>query len=62
VPTNKNNEDITAPNHPVLLLCYKQKSATKFGQKTVLVNNQFDNDDDLLLNHRRELCVPSTRN
>ena len=59
VPTNKNNEDPTAPNHSVVLLCYKGKSGTKFGQLTAHVNNQFGLDD-LLLNHRRELCVPST--
>jgi hypothetical protein len=59
VPTNKNNEDPTAPNHSVVLLCYKGKSGTRFGQVDAHVNNQFGLDD-LLVNHRRELCVPST--
>jgi hypothetical protein len=59
VPTNKNNEDPSAPTHQVLQLCYKAKSATKFGTVGVKVNNQFGDDDDITLIHRRELCVPS---
>jgi len=60
-PTNKNGEDPTAPFHPDHLLCYKAKSATKFGQITVSLDNQFGPDQGLLI-HRRELCVPSLKN
>jgi hypothetical protein len=60
-PTNKNGEDPTAPFHPDHLLCYKAKSATKFGQLSVTLDNQFGPDQGLLI-HRRELCVPSLKN
>ena len=58
VPTNKNGEDPTAPNHPELLLCYRSKSSSPVGTIEAHVNNQFGLDD-LTLIHRRELCVPS---
>jgi len=58
-PANKNNEDPTAPAHPVHLLCYKSKSTAGFGTLDVTVSNQFG-PDQLTLIHRRELCVPSS--
>jgi hypothetical protein len=58
VPANKNDEDPTAPTHPNTLLCYRSKSAVRFGTFAAHINNQFG-DDDLTLIHRRELCVPT---
>ena len=60
VPTSKNGEDPTAPSHPDLLLCYKSKSSARFGTLVAHIDNQFGPDDVTLI-HRRELCVPSTR-
>jgi hypothetical protein len=60
VPANKNDESPDSPNHPGLLLCYKSKSAVRFGTVDAHVRNQFGTDD-LTLIHRRELCVPSAR-
>ena len=60
-PTDKNGEDATAPFHPDHLLCYKAKSATKFGTTVVSLDNQFGPDQATLI-HRRELCVPSLKN
>jgi hypothetical protein len=58
VPANKNGEDPTAPSHPNNLLCYRSKSSVRFGTVPAFIDNQFGNDD-LLLIHRRELCVPT---
>ena len=58
VPANKNGEDPTAPSHPNTLLCYRSKSSVRFGTVPAHINNQFGTDD-LLLIHRRELCVPT---
>jgi hypothetical protein len=59
-PANKNGEDPTAPSHPGHLLCYKVKSATKFGTEVHSISNQFGPDSVTLI-HRRELCVPSLK-
>src|SRR5262249_25661015 len=60
VPANKNGESPDAPNHAELLLCYRSKSSVRFGTKDAHILNQFGTDD-LTLIHRRELCVPSTK-
>ena len=59
-PANKRNEDPTAPSHPFHLLCYKTKNSA-FGTVQTFTNNQFGPAQPLLI-HRRELCVPSTKN
>jgi hypothetical protein len=61
-PANKNGEDPTAPLHPGHLLCYKTKSLTKFGTIVKEIDNQLDANRVVTLIHRRELCVPSTKN
>jgi hypothetical protein len=59
-PANKENEDPTAPQHESHLLCYKTKNGP-FGEVQTYTNSQFGPDQPLLI-HRRELCVPSTKN
>jgi hypothetical protein len=59
-PANKRNEDPTAPQHPFHLLCYKTKNSA-FGMEQTFTNDQFGPAQPLLI-HRRELCVPSTKN
>ena len=59
-PANKNHEDSTAPQHPFHLLCYKTKNSA-FGMEQTFTNDQFGPAQPLLI-HRRELCVPSTKN
>ena len=61
-PANKNGEDPSAPLHPDHLLCYKTKSLTKFGTIVKEIDNQFEQNRFVTLIHRRELCVPSTKN
>jgi hypothetical protein len=58
-PANKQNEDPTAPNHIFHLLCYKTKNLP-FGTVQTYTNDQFGPAQPLLI-HRRELCVPSTK-
>jgi len=60
-PANKNGEDPTAPSHTGHLLCYKSKSTATFGSISASISNQFGPDEVLLI-HRRELCVPATKN
>jgi hypothetical protein len=59
-PANKRNEDPTAPQHLFHLLCYKTKNSA-FGTVQTFTNDQFGPAQPLLI-HRRELCVPSTKN
>ena len=59
-PANKRNEDPSAPQHPFHLLCYKTKNSA-FGMEQTFTNDQFGPAQPLLI-HRRELCVPSTKN
>ena len=59
-PANKRNEDPSAPDHPVHLLCYKTKT-TPFGTIQTFTNSQFGPAQPLLI-HRRELCVPTLKN
>jgi hypothetical protein len=59
-PANKRNEDPTAPSHLFHLLCYKTKNSG-FGAVQTFTNDQFGPAQPLLI-HRRELCVPSTKN
>ena len=59
-PANKRNEDPTAPSHLFHLLCYKTKNSA-FGMEQTFTNDQFGPAQPLLI-HRRELCVPSTKN
>jgi hypothetical protein len=59
-PANKNGEDPTAPDHPSHLLCYKTRSAVSFGEESVTTVDQFGTGTNLV-NHRLELCVPSTK-
>ena len=59
-PANKNHEDPTAPSHRFHLLCYKTKNSA-FGMAQTYTNDQFGPAQPLLI-HRRELCVPSTKN
>jgi hypothetical protein len=59
-PANKRNEDPTAPQHRFHLLCYKTKNSA-FGTVQTFTNSQFGPAQPLLI-HRRELCVPSTKN
>jgi hypothetical protein len=60
-PANKKGEDPTAPQHIPHLLCYTTKTKTKYNGVEAFTNSQFG-PDDLELIHRRELCVPSTKN
>jgi hypothetical protein len=60
-PANKNNEDPSAPSHPIHLMCYKAKSSAPFGDIVANVVNQFGPDQVRLI-HRRELCLPSEVN
>jgi hypothetical protein len=60
-PTDKNDEDPTAPFRPDHLLCYKTKSSARFGTLGVTLDNQFGPDQGTLI-HRREFCVPSLKN
>ena len=59
-PANKRNEDPSAPSHLFHLLCYKTKNSA-FGTVQTYTNDQFGPGQPLLI-HRRELCVPSTKN
>jgi hypothetical protein len=59
-PANKQNEDPSAPQHLFHLLCYKTKNSA-FGMVQTYTNDQFGPAQPLLI-HRRELCVPSTKN
>jgi len=59
-PANKRNEDPSAPQHLFHLLCYKTKNSS-FGTVQTYTNDQFGPAQPLLI-HRRELCVPSTKN
>jgi hypothetical protein len=59
-PANKNHEDPSAPSHLFHLLCYKTKNSA-FGTVQTYTNDQFGPAQPLLI-HRRELCVPSTKN
>src|SRR5262249_22826921 len=59
-PANKRNEDPSAPQHLFHLLCYKTKNSA-FGTVQTFTNDQFGPAQPLLI-HRRELCVPSTKN
>src|SRR5262245_5091522 len=59
-PANKRNEDLSAPQHLFHLLCYKTKNSA-FGTVQTYTNDQFGPAQPLLI-HRRELCVPSTKN
>jgi hypothetical protein len=59
LPTNKEDEDPTAPNHPTHLLCYRTSSQANFGTIDANVDTQFG-PDDIRMIHRRELCVPSS--
>src|SRR5262249_44735201 len=59
-PANKRGEDMTAPEHPGHLLCYKTKNLA-FGTVQTFTNSQFGPAQPLLI-HRRELCVPSLKN
>jgi hypothetical protein len=59
-PANKLNEDPSAPQHRFHLLCYKTKNSA-FGTVQTFTNSQFGPVQPLLI-HRRELCVPSTKN
>jgi cysteine-rich repeat protein len=63
LPTNKDGEDPTAPDHPAVLLCYKAKTPRglpKFvSQPGLFIANQFGPSrvDALVV---EELCVPAT--
>jgi hypothetical protein len=60
VPTNKNDEDPTAPERPTDLVCYRTSSLVSFGTIDANVHTQFGPDTVRMI-HRRELCVPSSR-
>ena len=57
-PANLDGEDDAAPARPTHLLCYRTRSASRFGQADILTSNRLGDDDGSLI-HRRELCVPS---
>jgi len=60
VPTDKNNEDPTAPSFPDSLLCYKVKNSGSVGG-TVFLNNQFG-QQVYRLRARQQVCVPTLVN
>jgi hypothetical protein len=64
IPTDKNGSGILEPN--VSLMCYKTHitpGTSPFRGPTdpVFIDNQFG-PDSLIVNHLRELCVPSVLN
>ena len=59
-PVSKDGESPGAETHPEHLFCYKTRAVPRFGNRTVVLNNQFGTTQAELL-RRQELCVPSTK-
>ena len=59
-PTDKNGEDPASPGDPDHLLCYRTRSAGRFGEYPVFLLNQFGQQTYTIRGSRRELCVPSS--
>jgi hypothetical protein len=59
-PVNKNDEDVTAPQHALHLLCYRGVVPV-VSPPSIFINDQFFPQTLSDLSEKVELCVPSTK-